>query len=307
MNQSQRTNILKKIAKEIGFDFCGVSKARFLAEEAERLENWLAKNFHGKMDYMSRNFDKRLDPRLLVPETKSIISLLLNYFPGEKQNQLSPKVSKYAYGDDYHQVIKERCIELIHRLQEELGDFNARCFVDSAPVMDKVWAKNAGLGWVGKNSNLIVKGKGSFFFIAEILIDVAFDEDSPISDYCGTCNKCIEACPTDAIIAPYVVDGSKCISYLTIELKEEIEKNFEGKMEGWVFGCDICQDVCPWNKFSTPTQNNLFFNNSGFLNWTNRDWEDLSEETFRIIFKNSPIKRAKYTGLKKNLKFIHLK
>ena len=307
MNPDDASRLVKAISKEIGFDYCGISKADFLKEEAIRLENWLKKNHHGSMGYMERNFDKRLDPRLLFQGTKYVVSLLLNYYPSQTQNEDSPKVSKYAYGKDYHIVIKEKCAELVFRLQEKLGEFNARCFVDSAPVMDKVWAQKSGLGWIGKNSNLIVKGKGSFYFIAELLVDLNLNADNSIKDYCGTCTKCIDACPTSAIVEPYVVDGSKCISYLTIELKDEIDKSFSGKMEDWIFGCDICQDVCPWNSFSKSSNQKFFEDQTGFLDWTKKDWEEITEETFKLFFKYSPLKRTKFQGIKRNLSFISTK
>jgi epoxyqueuosine reductase len=256
------------------------------------------------MKYMENYFDKRLDPRLLVEGSKSVISLLYNYYPAQVQNTSAPKISKYAYGTDYHEVIKDKLKEFLMALKEKIGDINGRAFVDSAPVMDKVWAAKSGLGWIGKNSNLINKQQGSFFFIAELIIDVALEYDGPINDYCGTCTRCIDACPTEAIVAPYIVDGSKCISYLTIELKDEIPDVFKNKMDGWAFGCDVCQDVCPWNSFSKPHNENAFKNTSGFLEYTEQDWIDLSEETFNVIFRHSSVKRTKYKGLKRNLSFI---
>lgn len=291
----------------LGFDFCGISKAEFLEEEAPRLEKWLKQNKHGEMKYMENYFDKRLDPRLLVSGAKSVISLLYNYYPEQKQIQNAPKISKYAYGNDYHEVIKEKLGFFLKTLKEKVGDINGRAFVDSAPVMDKVWAAKGGLGWVGKNSNLINKVSGSFFFIAELITDLELETDGPIKDYCGTCTRCIDACPTEAIVEPYVVDGSKCISYLTIELKNEIPEAFRNKMDNWVFGCDVCQDVCPWNSFSKTHHEPLFKDNRGLLNLDNKDWGDIKEETFQIIFKNSAVKRTKYKGLKRNLEFIKTK
>lgn len=255
---------------------------------------------------MANHFDKRLDPRLLVEGAKSVISLLYNYYPTQTQVQNAPKLSKYAFGNDYHEVIKEKLKELVMALQEQIGEINGRVFTDSAPVMDKVWAKRSGLGWVGKNSNLINKQQGSFFFIAELIIDLELEYDGPIDDYCGTCTKCIDACPTEAIIAPYIVDGSKCISYLTIELKENIPQEFKGKMDNWVFGCDVCQDVCPWNRFSKPHQEPLFNNTNGILNYSQQEWNDITEEVFRKIFKQSAVRRTKYSGLKRNLEFLKL-
>ena len=253
---------------------------------------------------MENYFDKRLDPRLLVDDAKSVISLLYNYYPEQTQISGTPKISKYAYGKDYHEVIKEKLNEFLFSLKQEIGNISGRAFVDSAPVMDKVWAAKSGLGWVGKNSNLINKEKGSFFFIAELIIDVELETDGPIKDYCGTCTKCIDACPTEAIVAPYIVDGSKCISYLTIELKENIPTEFKDKMDGWAFGCDVCQDVCPWNSFSMPHNEAQFKNTNGLLNYTEAEWNDITEETFNFIFKNSAVKRTKYKGLKRNLMFL---
>jgi epoxyqueuosine reductase len=302
---TNRSLLVKNIAKELGFNFCGISKSDFLEEEAPRLENWLNKNRHGAMTYMENHFDMRLDPRLLVGDAKSVISLLLNYYPTEEIQTLHPyKISKYAYGEDYHAVIKQKLFEFYHRIEEKIGKINGRVFVDSAPVMDKVWAKKAGLGWVGKHSNLINKNIGSFFFIAEIIIDVVLEPDGPIKDYCGTCTRCVEACPTDAIVEPYTVDGSKCISYLTIELKNEIPEKFRGKMEHWVFGCDICQDVCPWNRFKKPTHISQFEPIESFKNLNAKDLENLTEETFSHVFNKSALKRAKLKGLSRNIKFV---
>src|SRR3972149_6763265 len=289
---SHHTKFIKEEAKRLGFDFCGISKAEFLEQEAPRLEKWLNKNMHGKMQYMENYFDKRLDPRLLVPDSKSVISLLLNYFPSEKQNEEAPKISKYAFGTDYHFVIKEKLKEFIFSIQQKIGEVNGRAFVDSAPVMDKVWAKKSGLGWIGKNSNLINKNSGSFYFIAELIVDLELEYDGAIKEYCGKCTRCIDACPTGAIIAPYVVNGSKCISYFTIELKENIPTEVKGKFGNWVFGCDICQDVCPWNRFSKPNKEILFQPNGELLEMTKKDWQELTEETFKRVFKNSAVKRT---------------
>jgi len=298
------TSLIKQHAKRLGFEYCGISKAEFLAEEAPRLETWLNKNMHGKMNYMENYFDKRLDPRLLVDGAKSVVSLLLNYYPEKKQNNDAPKISKYAYGNDYHHVIKEKCKTLIDILKEEIGDVNGRCFVDSAPVMDKAWAQKSGLGWVGKNANLINKNKGSFFFIAELIIDIELEYDGPVKDYCGTCTRCIDACPTNAIVAPYVVDGSKCISYFTIELKENIPTDYKNKFNDWAFGCDVCQDVCPWNRFSKPHTEPLFNTNTGLLDWDALQWQEITQEVFSKIFKNSAIKRTGFKGLKRNIEFL---
>lgn len=299
------TALIRKEAKRLGFDYCGISRAEFLEEEAPRLESWLKNNMHGEMQYMENYFDKRLDPRLLVEGSKSVVSLLLNYFPAASQSHPdAPKISKYAYGKDYHFVIKEKCRELVTALQEQIGDFNARCFVDSAPVMDKAWAKKSGLGWVGKNSNLITKDSGSFFFVAELIVDLELEYDGEIKDYCGTCTKCIDACPTGAIVEPYVVDGSKCISYFTIELKNNIPDGYKNKFENWAFGCDICQDVCPWNRFSKAHNEPLFKNTNGLLDWSKKDWEEITEEIFSKTFKDSAVKRTKFQGLKRNVDFL---
>ena len=305
MNKIKNTQLIKSEAKRLGFDFCGISKADFLEEEAPRLESWLNNNMHGQMSYMQNYFDKRLDPRLLVPGAKSVVSLLLNYFPSQEQTDTSaPKISKYAYGSDYHQVIKDKLTSLLEFIKEEIGNVAGRSFVDSAPVLDKAWAKKSGLGWIGKNSNLINKEQGSFYFIAELIIDLDLEEDGPIKDYCGTCTRCIDACPTDAIVDPYVVDGSKCISYFTIELKDQIPQNVQGKLENWVFGCDICQDVCPWNRFSKPNSEKQFQAKPELLGMTNKDWCELTEETFNRVFKSSAVKRTKYSGLKRNIGFV---
>jgi epoxyqueuosine reductase len=295
-------------AHELGFFHVGFSTADFLEEEAPRLESWLNKNHHGEMSYMANHFDKRLDPRLLVDDAKTVISLLFNYYTDQQQSDPeAPKISKYAYGEDYHYVIKDKLKELLAFIQTEIGEVNGRGFVDSAPVMDKAWAKKAGLGWIGKNSNLIHPKKGSFFFIADLILDLKIEADGPIKDYCGTCTKCIDACPTDAIIEPYVVNGSKCISYLTIELKDELlPKEFEGKMDNWMFGCDICQDVCPWNRFSVLHDEQRFEPHPDLLDLKKQDWMDLQEEGFQILFQGSPVKRTKYKGLKRNISFLKI-
>lgn len=314
MNISNHTQLIKQESKRLGFDFCGISKAEFLEEEAPRLEKWLKEGKQGKMQYMENYFDLRLDPTKLMPGAKSVISLLLNYLPEQSPpptplqrgtNSQQPKISKYAYGKDYHFVIKEKLKELIAFIQQNIGEVHARGFVDSAPVMDKVWAKKSGLGWVGKHSNLISKSHGSFYFIAELIVDLDLEYDGPVADYCGTCTKCIDACPTDAITEPYVVDGSKCISYFTIELKENIPSEMKGKFDNWMFGCDICQDVCPWNSFATPHNEPHFKPKPEILNFTKKDWEDLSEETFKKTFADSPLARPKFEGIKRNLKFIY--
>lgn len=298
------SSIIKQEAKRLGFDFCGISKAEFLEEEAPRLEKWLNANMHGKMEYMENHFDKRLNPTLLVEGAKSVVSLLYNYYPTQTQNPEAPKISKYAYGLDYHDIIKEKLKEFLNTLKEKIGDVNGRAFVDSAPVLDKAWAKRSGLGWIGKNSNLLNKKQGSFFFIAELIIDLDLEYDGPIKDYCGTCTKCLDACPTEAIVAPYIVDGSKCISYFTIELKDNIPSEFKNKMDNWVFGCDVCQDVCPWNRFSKPHHEPLFTNQTGMLDLNKGEWYEMTEDTFNKVFKGTAVKRTKYKGLKRNLEFI---
>ena len=302
---SEHTRIVKEIASQLGFAHCGISKAEFLEEEAPRLEQWLKQNMHGEMRYMEGHFDKRLDPSLLVPGAKSVVSLMFNYYPKEVQSSHLPKISKYAWGEDYHVVVKDKLFQFVEHIRERIGDVNGRVFVDSAPVLEKAWAAKSGLGWVGKNSNLISKQKGSFFFLAELILDLNLDADGIVTDHCGTCTACIDACPTDAIIAPMQVDGSKCISYFTIELKEKlIPTEMKGKFDGWLFGCDTCQDVCPWNRFSRPTQEPSFAPIPGVLNLTNRDWEALSEETFQELFRDSPIRRTGWEGIRRNLKFL---
>lgn len=305
MQSTKNTLFIKSEAKRLGFDFCGISKAEFLEEEAPRLENWLNNSMHGQMNYMQNYFDKRLDPRLLVPGAKSVISLLLNYYPSETQTDpTAPKISKYAYGTDYHFVIKEKLNVLLESIRQNIGEVDGRAFVDSAPVMDKAWGKKAGLGWIGKHSNLINKQHGSFYFIAELIIDLDLEPDGPIKDYCGTCTRCLDACPTEAIVAPYVVDGSKCISYFTIELKDNLPADMKGKFENWAFGCDVCQDVCPWNRFAKPATEKHFQANEELLGMTCNDWHEITAETFKRVFKDSAVKRTKFNGLKRNLDFI---
>jgi len=306
MNTTKYKQTIKDKAQELGFFYCGFSKATFLEEEAPRLESWLNNNYHGSMAYMENYFDKRLNPKLLVDNARTVISLLLNYHTEETQKDpKAPKLSKYAYGEDYHFVIKDKLNDLLAFMKEEIGDIGGRVFVDSAPVMDKVWAKKAGVGWMGKSTNLIHPKEGSFFFIAEIITDIEIEADGPMKDYCGTCTKCIDACPTEAIIAPYVVDGSKCISHLTIELKDAIlPDQFRGKMDDWMFGCDVCQDVCPWNKFGKINQEKRFKPSAQLLDLNQQDWEDLDKETFQLLFKNSAVKRTKFEGLKRNISFL---
>ena len=302
--KSSYSKSIKEEAKRLGFLSCGISKAGFLEEEAPRLEAWLHKNQHGEMSYMENHFDKRLNPTLLVDDAKSVISLILNYYPSEFQSQESYKISKYAYGQDYHFVIKEKLKELLHFIQTEIGEVTGRAFVDSAPVLDKAWAAKSGLGWIGKNSNLITQQIGSFYFIAELIVDLDLEYDFVTTDHCGTCTACIDACPTEAIVAPYVVDGSKCISYFTIELKENLPIEMKGKFDDWAFGCDVCQDVCPWNKFSKPHSEPLFNANPELLSFSKKDWEEITEDTFQKVFKNSAVKRTKFEGLKRNITFL---
>ncbi len=300
------SKLIKAEAQKLGFLFCGISKADFLEEEAPRLEIWLKSGFQGEMTYMENHFDKRLDPRKLVDGAKSVISFALNYYTGQKQLDVgAPKISQYAYGNDYHLVIKDKLKQLIQIINEKIGEVNGRAFVDSAPVLDKAWAKKAGFGWIGKNTNLINKKAGSFFFLAELITDLELEYDiAPTEDHCGTCTRCIDACPTDAIMTPYVVNGSRCISYLTIELKNELPSEFKGKTDNWMFGCDICQDVCPWNKFSVLNQEPAFQPNSELLGMSKQDWEEITEDVFQKVFKNSAVKRTKYSGLKRNIQFL---
>jgi epoxyqueuosine reductase len=303
-DKSKNTAKIKSEAKRLGFLSCGISKAEFLEEEAPRLENWLNKNMHGEMAYMGNHFDKRLDPTILVPDSKSVISLLLNYFPSEVQVENTYKISKYAYGTDYHFIIKDKLKQLMDFISEEIGEVRGRAFVDSAPVLDKAWAAKSGLGWIGKHSNLLTKQLGSFYFIAELIIDLDLEYDTPVTDHCGSCTACIDACPTNAIVADRVVDGSKCISYYTIELKNEIPTSEKGKFEDWMFGCDICQDVCPWNRFSRPNNEPLFNPHPELLSMTKKDWEEITEDVFQKLFKKSAVKRTKFLGLKRNINFL---
>ena len=304
VNKEKVTALIKEEAKRLGFISCGVSKAEFLEEEAPRLENWLNKNMNGEMSYMENHFDKRLDPTKLVEGSKSVISLLLNYYPEETQGDDVLKISKYAYGQDYHHIIKSKLRELQEFMTDTIGEVGGRAFVDSAPVLDKAWAAKSGLGWIGKNSNLITQRVGSFYFIAELIVDIDLVYDTAVTDHCGTCTACIDACPTQAIVDPYVVDGSKCISYFTIELKNEIPVEVKGKFDDWIFGCDVCQDVCPWNKFSKPHQEPLFNPHPDLLSMTKKDWEEITEDVFRKVFQKSAVKRTKFSGLQRNIEFL---
>lgn len=299
--------MLRDEAKRLGFTFVGVSKAGFLASEANRLEEWLRKGMHGQMAYMENHFDMRLDPTKLVPGAKSVVSLMYNYYSEAKQvDPTAPKLSMYAYGKDYHFVVKDKLKSLLQYLQQEIGDINGRVFVDSAPVMERAWAAKSGLGWIGKNSLLLSKKAGSYFFLAELIIDLELEYDPPTTDHCGTCTACMDACPTDAI-TPYVVDGSKCISYFTIELKEAIPTEMAGKFNNWAFGCDICQQVCPWNRFAQPNNEPLFAPQQEMLDMSQQDWEEITEEVFKKLFKDTPLQRTKYQGLKRNIDFLKLK
>ncbi|MEM8507844.1 MAG: tRNA epoxyqueuosine(34) reductase QueG [Bacteroidota bacterium] len=305
MNALQKNaDRIKTEALRLGFMSCGISKAEFLEEEAPRLENWLNQNMHGEMQWMENHFDKRLDPTKLMDGAKSVISVLLNYYPEQAQAADTYKIAKYAYGTDYHFVIKDKLKHLLHFIQEEIGEVHGRAFVDSAPVLDRAWAAKSGLGWVGKNSNLLTKKAGSFYFIAELIVDMELEYDTAITDHCGSCTKCLDACPTEAIVAPYVVDGSKCISYFTIELKNEIPTEFEGKFGDWAFGCDVCQDVCPWNRSSKPHREPLFNPHPELLSMTKKDWEEITQDVFQKVFKKSAVKRTKFSGLQRNIAFL---
>ncbi len=308
MNNHQKySNLIKQEAKRLGFDSCGISKADFLEEEASNLEQWLKNGFHGNMRYMENHFEKRLDPRLLVDGAKSVISLSFNYFPSVTQNKDSYKIAKYAFGEDYHHVLKAKLKALVFFIQDSIGEVNGRAFVDSAPVLERAWAQKGGLGWRGKHSLLIQKNKGSFYFLAELILDVVLDYDQPFStDHCGKCTKCIDACPTKAILPNNTVDGSKCISYFTIELKEELPSFLQDKFENWMFGCDICQDVCPWNRFSKPTTELKFTPHSELMEMTKNDWEEITEDIFKKMLKKSPLTRPRYSGIKRNIAFLKL-
>lgn len=302
---SQHTQLIKAEAQRLGFMFCGISKADFLEEDAPRLEQWLKKGMQGEMHYMENHFDKRLDPRKLVDDAKSVISLALNYYPSQIQNPEAPQISKYAYGEDYHTVIKDKLKALLAFIREEIGEVAGRGFVDSAPVLDKAWATKSGLGWLGKNGNLINKNQGSFFFLAELIVDIDLLADHAVADHCGTCTKCIDACPTDAIVAPYVVDGSRCISYFTIELKEAIPESMKGAWQDWAFGCDICQDVCPWNRFSTPHTEERFEPKAQLMAMNKQEWMEITADVFNDLFKKSAVKRTGLEGLRRNVAFIN--
>ena len=302
------THKIKSIANDLGFSFCGIAKAQRLDDDARRLEKWLQQGRHGSMQYMENYFDLRIDPTLLVPGARSVITLMMNYFPDQKQQPLAPRISKYAYGMDYHEVIRQKLRDFLERMREIAGAVEGRGFVDSAPVQERSWAMRSGLGWIGNNGNLIHPGAGSFYFLATLITDLELEADTAFAkDYCGTCTRCIEACPTDAILPNREIDGSRCISYFTIELKSSlIPDDVQGKFKDWIFGCDICQDVCPWNRFSTPHTEPAFAPLQEILNFSTKEWEELTEEQFRQIFKRSPIKRTKFQGIQRNLKFSQL-
>ena len=299
------SQLIKEKAKELGFMHCGISKAGFLEEEAPRLEQWLKSGFHGEMGYMENHFDKRLDPTKLVPGAKSVVSLTYNYFPEQQQREDSFKISKYAYGKDYHFIIKDKLKDFFQWIHQEIGEIDGRVFVDSAPVLERAWAAKSGIGWIGKNANLLTKQVGSFYFISELIIDLELAPDGPTTDHCGKCTACIDACPTQAIESERVINGSKCISYATIELKNQIPSSFNNQMEDWMFGCDICQDVCPWNRFSKPHQQPEFMANDAILNYSKKEWTELTQELFSEIFRKSPVKRTKYAGLMRNIEKLN--
>lgn len=305
-NTGYYTQQIKAFARNLGFDYCGIARAQKLDADAIRLENWLNQGYHGSMQYMENHFDLRIDPSRLVPGAKSVITFLLNYYPARQPEQQNPKISKYAWGKDYHEVIKKKLNLLLSLINEHIGEIHGRGFVDSAPVLERSWAQRSGLGWIGKNGNLLTKQQGSFFFIATLIVDLELDYDDPFAkDYCGSCRKCIDSCPTNAIQEDKVIDGSQCISYFTIELKDQlIPGELKGKFDNWLFGCDTCQDVCPWNRFATPSTEREFSALPGIFNFTSSDWEALTEDTFKQLFRHSPLKRAKLQGIQRNLKFL---
>ncbi len=309
MTRTQHSQLIRAEAQRLGFDLIGMARAEHMEPEARRLEEWLNNNMHGKMGYMANHFDKRVDPTKLVEGAKSVISLTYNYFTKKKQGDpLAPKIAKYAYGEDYHYIVKHKLKSLLQFINEKIGEVQGRCFVDSAPILERDWAKRSGVGWIGKNTLLINPKKGSYFFLAELILDLELDYDSPMKDFCGTCTRCIDACPTDAISKDgFVLDGSKCISYFTIELKEAIPDDYKGKFENWAFGCDICQEACPWNRFSTQHNEPAFEPHEDLLKMKKREWEEITEEVFRKVFKRSAVKRTKYSGLKRNIDFLKRK
>jgi len=305
MQTQNYTAFVKTTARELGFSFCGISKAEFLADEAPLLEAWLQRGYQGKMHYLENHFDKRLDPTLLVPGAKSVVSLVYNYFPKQSLNHDGTfRIARYAYGEDYHTVVRDKLKIFLDTLREKVGDVQGRAFVDSAPVMERAWAARGGVGWTGKNSLLLNREMGSYFFLAELIIDLPLDADGPAKDYCGSCTACIDACPTDAITEPYVVDGSKCISYFTIELKEEIPADVKGKFDNWIFGCDICQEVCPWNRFAKPHSEPRFEPNTALASMTENEWREITAEVFTKVFRDSAVQRTKLEGLRRNIAFV---
>jgi len=299
------SDFIKNKSIELGFISCGISKSGFLENEIGRFESWLKNNYHGKMSYMERNFDKRMDTTKLVAGSKSVISLLFNYYPSKEINNDSFKISKYAYGKDYHFIIKDKLKSLLSSMRNEIGEIDGRVFVDSAPIMEKAWAKKSGLGWVGKNTNLISKKTGSFFFIAEIIVDLELEYDGEVTDHCGSCTACLDACPTDALYEPYKIDASKCISYFTIELKDQFPNDLKKDFNDWIFGCDICQDVCPWNKFSIPNKEPLLNPKNEINQYSKKDWLELTDEVFKVVFKETPLERTKFKGLKRNIQYAN--
>lgn len=306
MNKVEASQFLRKQAEELGFIAVGIAKAEFMDPEARRLEDWLNNDYHGKMAYMERHFDKRVDPTKLVPGAKSVVSLAYNYYnPRLQDDPQAPKISMYAYGEDYHKVVKDKLFELVDRMRSVIGPIEGRCFVDSAPVLERDWAKRSGVGWIGKHTLLLSKKRGSYFFLAELIIDLELENDDPVTDHCGQCTRCIDACPTEAISQNgYVLDASKCISYLTIELKEEIPPEFKNQMGGWMFGCDICQDVCPWNRFSTRHSEPAFEPSDQLMNMKQEEWMEITEDVFKDLFKKSAVQRTQYAGLKRNIAFL---
>ncbi len=308
MGIRQQTRLIKAEAQRLGFSFVGIAKAERMDDEARHLEAWLNQGLHGQMHYMANHFEKRIDPRQLVPGARSVVSLLYNYYTEQEQwDPQAPKISKYAFGKDYHFVIKRKLKELLAFIREQIGAVEGRCFVDSAPVLERDWGRRSGIGWVGKNTLLIHPRQGSYFFLAELIIDLELEADGPMKDYCGSCRRCIDACPTEAI-APqgYVLDGSRCISYFTIELKDTIPEAYRGKFENWMFGCDICQQVCPWNRFAKPHEEAEFEPHPKLLEMNKQEWAELTEEVFGEVFRHSAVKRTKYEGLKRNIRFLEI-
>jgi epoxyqueuosine reductase len=308
MSAEFHTQQIKSFTRALGFDYCGIAKAQMLDDDAHRLEQWLNKGLHGNMQYMENYFDLRTDPAKLVPGAQSVITLLLNYYPQQNQTPGTPQISKYAFGKDYHEVIRKKLNTLLSLINEHIGEVHGRGFVDSAPVLERSWAQRSGLGWIGRNGNLITKQQGSFFFIATLIVDIELEYDDPLAkDYCGSCRKCIDACPTDAITEDKVIKGNQCISYYTIELKDMLlPEDKKGRFANWMFGCDVCQDVCPWNRFSQPTRETEFTPLPEILNFTTKEWESLTEESFKTIFRHSPLKRTKFQGIQRNLKFLQI-